>query len=106
MAGLWRKSEPGASEGKYLVQRRDGTVPEWSWFVIGARDPAAVAALDAYADKAEELGFDPQYVADVREMAADFEREREETGCGDPDAPPHRTDDATVVALMASGRSA
>src|ERR1700704_5669978 len=38
--GLWRNQE-GTREGKYLVQRRDGSIPEWPYFVIGARDPAA-----------------------------------------------------------------
>lgn len=34
MARLWRNNE-GTREGKYLVQRRDGTVPEWPYFVMG-----------------------------------------------------------------------
>lgn len=56
---LWRKS-PETPEGKYLVKRRDGTIPEWPNFVLGAKDPAAPAALRAYADSARELGFNPQ----------------------------------------------
>lgn len=95
---LWRKA--GIPGGKFLVVRRDGTIPSWSHFVMGARDPAVPAALLAYADKAQELGYDPEFVASVRELAADFEIERVETGAGDPDAGPHRKDDSDVVAAM------
>lgn len=103
MAGLWRKHDTGAREGKYLVQRRDGTVPDWPNFVIGAADPAAPAALRAYADEAERQRFDPQYVADIRAMAEEFESWRLEHGAGDPDAARHRTDDPVVVAKMRTG---
>lgn len=102
MTGLWRKR--GINGGKYLVLRRDGTVVEWSNFVIGARDPAAPAGLRGYADEAEKLGFDPEYVADVRQLAGDFEAERANTGTGDPDAPPHRADDPATVARMPKER--
>ena len=40
-SGLWR-TEEGTPEGKYLVQRRDGSVVEWPNFVIGAKDPGMV----------------------------------------------------------------
>lgn len=106
MAGLWRYSGNVAKEGKYLVQRRDGTIPEWAWFVMGQRDPAAPTGLRAYADKCEELKFDPQYVADVRKMADEWEASLPVMGVGDPDAPPHRTDDPGTVAKMANGNSA
>lgn len=106
MSGLWRFSESKAPEGKYLVKRRDGTVPEWPYFVIGAKDPAAGAALRAYADHAETLGFDPQYVGDIRRLAEEFDEFRLRAGEGDPDAPPHRKDDPATVAEMASARSA
>ena len=98
--GLWRKRGMG---GKYLVQRRDGTVPEWPGFVIGAKDPAAPAALRAYADAAEKLGFDARYVADMRELADDFDAYRKAHGAGDPDAVPHRKDDPEVIAKIAGG---
>lgn len=98
--GLWRKRGMG---GKYLVLRRDGSVPEWPGFVIGAKDAAAPAALRAYADAAEVLGYDPRYVSDVRELAGDFEKYRLEHGEGDPTAVPHRKDDPTVVARMTNG---
>lgn len=88
MAKLW---------DKYLVQRRDGTVPEWPWLVMGARDPIAPAALRAYADEADRLGYDPKYVDDLRQLVMDWEKYRAAHGDGDPDAPRHRTDDPDVV---------
>lgn len=103
MSGLWR-NRPETPEGKYLVKRRDGTVPEWPWFVLGARDPAAVAALRAYADRAEQMGMDPEYVADVRTMADEWVDYR--AGHGDPDAPPYRADDPATIAEMRRGHSA
>lgn len=105
MAGLWRNRKD-TPEGKYLVTRRDGTTPEWSWFVLGARDPAAPAALLAYAERCESLGMDPAYVQEVRGMAVDWEQERERLGTGMPDGPPDRTDDPDVIAKMRCGHSA
>jgi hypothetical protein len=99
MVRLWRNTE-GTREGKYLVQRRDGTVPEWPYFVIGAADPAAPAALRAYADAAEHLRMDPEYVADLRRLAVAFTDWRLEHAEGDPDAPRHRTDDPETIAKM------
>jgi hypothetical protein len=88
---------------KFLVVRRDGTVPDWPYLVIGARDPAAPAALRAYADEAEKLGYDAGWIADIRGLAGDFERYRAEHGDGDPDAPAHRTDDPAVVSRIKAG---
>jgi hypothetical protein len=105
MAGLWRNN-PETSEGKYLVKRRDGTVPKWPFFVIGAADPNSPTALRKYADRAEENGYDPQYVADIRAMAVHFEEWRQEHGTGDPDAPRHRVDDPATVAEMRKGNGA
>ena len=105
MAGLWRYSEE-TKEGKYLVIRRDGSVPEWPNMVFGAKDPAAPAALLAYANKAEELGYDPAYVADVRRLATEFDNYRACFGIGNPDAPKERVDDESIVAKMIPGRSA
>lgn len=102
MAGIWKHAE-GTREGKYLVQRRDGTVPGWPFFVIAASDPAAPKALHAYADAAAEHGMDPEYVRDVRNLAAEFSRWRAEHGAGDPDAPRHREDDPAVIAKMREG---
>jgi len=102
MARLWRNTD-GVREGKYLVLRRDGTVPAWPYFVIGAADPAAVAALTAYADAAEELNMDPEFVADIHGLASQFDAWRQQHSTGDPDAPPHRTDDPAVIQRMQAG---
>ena len=101
MSGLYRNN-PQTPEGKYLVKRRDGTKPEWPFFVLGGRDPAAIRALGAYADAAEDLGYDPEYVRDVRRLAADFSRYLGKHGSGDPDAPPdeNRVEDPETVAEM------
>lgn len=105
MAGLWRNN-PSTKEGKYLVKRRDGTIPKWPWFVLGAADPVVPVALRAYANEAERLGLDPQYVKDVRQFAIVCEKWLQTNGPGDPDAPRHRIDDPATVAEMAKGNSA
>ena len=87
-------------EGKFLVVRRDGTVPHWPHFVLGARDKASEAALRAYADAAQRYGYEPEYVMSIRELANDFLRYRIDHGNGDPEAPPHRKDDPNVIAAM------
>jgi hypothetical protein len=103
MARLWRNKQE-TREGKYLVTRRDGSIPDWPHFVIGARDPAAPAALRAYAEEAERHGYDPDYVSDLRVLAEEFEGYRLDHGKGDPDAPPHRRDDPETIAKMRLGR--
>jgi hypothetical protein len=105
MAGLWRNNE-GTREGKYLVKRRDGTVPEWPWFVLGAADPAAPAALKAYAKAARNHGMDEQYVRDIFQLASDFEDYLDAHPPGDPDKGRHRQDDPATVAEMAKGQGA
>lgn len=105
MAGLWRNGE-GTREGKYLVKRRDGTIPEWPWFVLGARDRAAPWALRAYAVAALLFGLDRRYCADVWALAREWAAFRREHGQGDPDAPRHRADDPATVTEMAKGHSA
>lgn len=105
MPGLWKNRE-GTTEGKYLVMRRDGTIPEWPGFVMGAGDPAAPVALRAYAARAMQLGMDDDYVDDVYRLADEFEEWRAEHGAGDPDAAPHREDDPEVIEKMRQGRGA
>jgi hypothetical protein len=95
ITGLWR-NDPATPEGKYLVKRRDGSVVEWPNFVIGAKDPAAPAALRAYAKEAERLGFYSGYVADLYELAGKFEQYRIVHGSGDPDV--------ATIAEMRSGQ--
>ena len=99
--GLWRKN--GIKGGKYLVMRRDGTVPQWPHMVMGARDPAAPAALRSYANEAERLGMHPDYIRDIRQTADEFEAYRAKAGEGDPDRAPHRKDDPWVIAKMTEG---
>lgn len=96
---IWAKTKE-FSEGKFLVVRRDGSVPHWPHFVLGARDPAAPVALRAYAAACSANCLDPEYVRSIHELADDFERYREAQGDGDPDAPPHRTDDGNVIDAM------
>jgi hypothetical protein len=96
---VWTKTKD-LSEGKFLVVRRDGSAPAWPHFVLGARDPAAPFALHAYAEAAGTLGYDPEYVASIRELATDFEAYRLREGNGDADAAPHRKDDPLVLAAM------
>ena len=98
---VWAKTSGHVREGKFLVVRRDGSIPAWPHFVMGARDPAVPHALRAYADRASELGMDAFYVESVRELADDFERYRTREGSGDPDGAPHRTDDKNVIRAMA-----
>lgn len=104
MAGLFR-DDPATPEGKYLVQRRDGTVPAWTWFVLGAADPEAPAGLRGYADAAEKAGRDPAYVASIRRRADQWEEDLAagKFPVGDPDAPRHRVDDPAIIALMKKG---
>ena len=88
------------------MTRRDGTIPEWPNMVFGAKDPAAPAALRAYANEGERLGYDQQFVYDVRRMADEFADYCETHGQGDPDAPPHRKDDPETLAKMRLGKGA
>jgi hypothetical protein len=55
---IWAKTED-FSEGKYLVVRRDGTIPAWPDFLLGGDDRSTPAALRAYADDAEQRALDP-----------------------------------------------
>ena len=96
---IWAKTEE-FKEGKFLVVRRDGSIPHWPHFVLGARDPAAPEALRAYADICERLGVDAEYVASIKELADDFYNYRMQQGDGDPEAPPHRKDNTQVIAAM------
>jgi len=125
MAGLFR-NDPKTREGKYpVILRRDGTVPEWEWFVLSARDPASIAAVRAYADAAKALGMDPEYVADLYAMAERWRIEQnnerlwridhraavndgtigpltEPPKESDPDKPAHREDDSDALNFPSS----
>jgi hypothetical protein len=104
MHGLWR-DDPRTPEGKYLVKRRDGTIPEWPHFTIGAKDPCAPAALRAYAEEARSRGLTAGYADAVERLANEFATYREAHGDGDPDRGRHRMDDPETVAQMRQGKS-
>lgn len=101
---LWKRN-PETPEGKYLIQRRDGSIPQWPSLVIGGADPAGQVALRAYADEAERLGYDPDLVADIRDLAIEFEEWQRTRGTGDPDAPRHRPDAPDIIELMEQGNA-
>jgi hypothetical protein len=96
---IWAKTKE-FFEGKFLVVRRDGSIPCWPHFVLGARDPAAPVGLRAYAEHCLACGCDKEYVKSIHELADDFEKYREREGNGDPDAAPHRKDDPAVIGIM------
>ncbi len=88
---------------KFLVVRRDGSVPDWPYFVMGARDPYVPEAIRTYAELARQGGEDPEYVADLHRLADSFEEYRNLHGEGDPASGPHRQDDPGVVARIKAG---
>lgn len=94
MAPLWNK---------FLVVRRDGTIPQWPWLVMGARDPSTPTAILAMADWHEERGTDQAYVDDLRLLADEWDDYRSLNGEGDPEAGPHRTDDPDIITQIRSG---
>jgi hypothetical protein len=60
-------------------------VVEWPSFVLGARDPAAPAALLAYAITARQLGMSTGYCNAVSKLSEEFDDYRLERGAADPD---------------------
>lgn len=93
--------------GKFLVLRRDGTVPSWTWFVLGAMDPYTPAALRAYAQSVWRSVDKTmiQYGNDVMEASGAFEQERQSrekngTKKGDPEKGPHRKDSQLILKLL------
>ena len=96
---IWAKTKE-FSEGKFLVVRRDGSVPHWPHFVLGARDPIVPQVLRYYATLAEQNGYEESYCDSIAELADDFEAYRADQGNGDPEAAPHRKDDPAVIAAM------
>jgi hypothetical protein len=107
---------PATPEGKYLVKRRDGSVPEWPHFVCAAPDPVAVVVLRAYAaevrrllaeepEKALKLGFTWEFADSVDRRARQFDKYREEHGESDPGMGQHRKDDPVTIAEMRKGKS-
>lgn len=117
LRGLVRDN-PLTPEGKYLVLRRDGTVPPWPSFVLGGADPYGEVALRAYAyavsediarlgdEEAERRGLTVDWVMALIRWAGEFHAYREQHGQGDPGRGIHRKDDPNILALMRLGRSA
>jgi hypothetical protein len=116
MKSLYRDN-PETPEGKYLVKRRDGTVPEWPSFVLGAADPVAESSLLAYCkevcfllvcapEMAAKLGFTPEFARSVHGWVLKFREYRQAHGEGDPGMGRHRQDDPATVAEMQKGRGA
>jgi hypothetical protein len=98
MPGIWQINDE--RQNKYLVLRRDATMPEWPWLVLGAADPASASAIRALADESERLGLNPDYVRDLRVLADRFFQWWLDHEPGDPDAGPHRVDHPAVVAML------
>ncbi len=105
LAGGLFRDNPETKEGKYLVLRRDGTIVDWPNFTLGAKDPAAPAALRAYAHAARVVGMDQAYVDAVYKLADEWEEYRKEHGNGDPDMGRHRKDDPAIIEKMKLGKS-
>lgn len=110
------RDNPETPEGKYLAKRRDGTVPEWPSFVLGAADPLAESALKAYAaaadvilysnpTKASELGLSKEFANRIYRLAEEFREWRQAHTQGDPGMGQHRKDDPETVAEMRKGKS-
>lgn len=106
LKGLFR-DDPATPEGKYLVKRRDGSVPVWPHFVLAAADPHAPHALRAYATKISmDPDCEPELAARIFKLADEFEEWRKEHGAGDPTRGRHRVDDPATVEEMKKGKSA
>lgn len=101
------RDDPKTPEGKYLVKRRDGSVVEWPHFVLGARDPAAPAALRTYAKEAQRLGTCSLPLCDRVNtyLVEEFDAYRKVHGDGDPGKGLHRKDDPATIAEMKKGHS-
>lgn len=69
---------------KYLVINRKGRKPEFRTFVLGSRDPAALAAFDAYILWHEENGTDSEYVESCKREREVWQHEFAVKGEGNP----------------------
>jgi hypothetical protein len=101
------RDNPATPEGKYLVKRRDGTVPEWPSFVLGAADPMVPWTLRFYAVCGFLRGhFRWSMMRALWRFAGTMRRWRREHWIGDPGRGIHRKDDPETVAEMKKGWSA
>lgn len=101
------RDNPKTPEGKYLVKRRDGTVPEWPSFVLGAADPMVPMTLRFYAVWGFVRGYYTWSMTKALWRHARTMRQwRREHWTGDPGKGIHRVDDPATVAEMKKGWSA
>lgn len=106
LTGLFR-DQPETPEGKYLVKRRDGTVPPWPSFVLGGADPMVPATLRFYAVWGFILRhFNWSMLKALWRFAGVMKKWRKENHTGDPGMGKHRKDDPATVAEMRKGWSA
>ncbi len=82
---------------KFLVLRRDGTIPEWPWFVMGAEDPLAAGALYHYAGLCEEAGYSKEYVDMVMRAVDAMQSWAATKAMQRPDQAPPRKEDPSVL---------
>ena len=65
-------------DGSYVVTRRNGTRPEWPFAVFHAADPLVPTAIRAYARSCMDHRLDGRYVADLYQIAVEFDMYREQ----------------------------
>jgi hypothetical protein len=101
------RDNPKTPEGKYLVVRRDGTIPTWPSFVLGGADPMSPATLRFYSIYGFIRGhFTWAFVKAAWRWARTMKQWRKEHGTGDPGRGIHRADDPAIVEQMKKGMSA
>lgn len=74
---------------KYIVVRTDGTLPDWPYFVIGAKDPAAASTIRNYASTALAINGDHDYHENVKDLSRRFGvwKAADEHGVASPEMP-------------------
>lgn len=106
---VWALTDGPVREGKYLVVRRDGSIPHWPHFVVAGIDPCAAAALRAYANEAKRIDLNTDFWQSIFILADQYEqlamRARSDTAVlgtkgSDPDKGPHRIDNPAVIEMM------
>jgi hypothetical protein len=94
---------------KYLVVRRDGTMPQWPSFVLGAQDPASSAALRAYVHAHMEQGKQDDeklaYLQGILDEADAWDRYREEHGARQPEEVDRREESHDVMTALGGNTS-
>lgn len=90
---------------KYIVLRRDGTLPPWPLFVLSLGDAAAEPALRAYIEHCQTQDYDPDYLEFLRMLEEEGLSYRTETPVRErPDGmQPDRETHPLVAALLETG---